>query len=220
MSTSSLVLIMIAIAVYLLIMIFIGASFMKKNKNSEDYFLGGRSLNGFVAALSAGASDMSGWMLMGLPGSIYALGTGQVWIGIGLALGTIANWVFVAGPLRKYTIKANNSLTLPEFFAMAERGRDITISSMCTVFAESEIVSLMGQGTPREDIARGAVGSVVARVVALAGRKGVNGACFLSGGFCETPLMVRKLASALNAEVCTHPDGRFAGAIGAAILSR
>ncbi|MCR5475072.1 MAG: sodium/proline symporter PutP [Lachnospiraceae bacterium] len=116
MSTSSLVLIMIAIAVYLLIMIFIGASFMKKNNNSEDYFLGGRSLNGFVAALSAGASDMSGWMLMGLPGSIYALGTGQVWIGVGLMLGTIANWLFVAGPLRKYTIKANNSLTLPEFF--------------------------------------------------------------------------------------------------------
>ncbi len=107
---------MIAIAVYLLIMIFIGASFMRKNNNSEDYFLGGRSLNGFVAALSAGASDMSGWMLMGLPGSIYALGTGQVWIGVGLMLGTIANWLIVAGPLRKYTIKANNSLTLPEFF--------------------------------------------------------------------------------------------------------
>ncbi len=116
MSTSSLVWIMIAIAIYLLMMIFIGASFMKKNENSEDYFLGGRSLNGFVAALSAGASDMSGWMLMGLPGSIYALGTGQVWIGIGLTLGTVANWLFVAGPLRKYTIKANNSLTLPEFF--------------------------------------------------------------------------------------------------------
>ncbi len=116
MTTSSLVWIMIAIAVYLLIMIFIGASFMRKNNNSEDYFLGGRSLNGFVAALSAGASDMSGWMLMGLPGSIYALGTGQVWIGVGLMLGTIANWLVVAGPLRKYTIKANNSLTLPEFF--------------------------------------------------------------------------------------------------------
>ncbi|MCR5687628.1 MAG: sodium/proline symporter PutP [Lachnospiraceae bacterium] len=116
MTTSSLIMIMIAIAVYLLVMIFIGASFMKKNNNSEDYFLGGRSLNGFVAALSAGASDMSGWMLMGLPGSIYLLGTGQVWIGIGLMLGTIANWLFIAGPLRKYTIKANNSLTLPEFF--------------------------------------------------------------------------------------------------------
>ncbi len=116
MATSQLVLIMIAISIYLLLMIFIGASFMKKNENSEDYFLGGRSLNGFVAALSAGASDMSGWMLMGLPGSVYALGTGQVWIGVGLALGTIANWLFIAGPLRKYTIHANNSLTLPEFF--------------------------------------------------------------------------------------------------------
>ncbi len=116
MSTSTLVWIMATIAVYLLFMIFVGALFMKRNNNSEDYFLGGRSLNGVVAALSAGASDMSGWMLMGLPGSIYALGTGQVWIGIGLMLGTIANWLIIAGPLRRYTIKANNSLTLPEFF--------------------------------------------------------------------------------------------------------
>lgn len=116
MSTSSLVWILIAIGVYLVVMIWIGAMFMKKNSSSEDYFLGGRSLGGWVAALSAQASDMSGWMLMGLPGSIYALGTGQVWIGIGLCLGTIANWLLVAGPLRKYTIKANNSMTLPEFF--------------------------------------------------------------------------------------------------------
>ena len=116
MSTSAMIWIMVSIAAYLLLTIFIGAMFMKKNNNSEDYFLGGRSLNGFVAALSAGASDMSGWMLMGLPGSVYALGTGQVWICIGLMLGTIANWLFIAGPLRKYTIKANNSLTLPEFF--------------------------------------------------------------------------------------------------------
>ena len=116
MSTSSLIWILVAIGAYLLVMIWIGAMFMKKNSSSEDYFLGGRSLNGWVAALSAQASDMSGWMLMGLPGSIYALGTGQVWIGIGLMLGTIANWVFVAGPLRKYTIKSNNSMTLPEFF--------------------------------------------------------------------------------------------------------
>ncbi len=124
---------MIAIAIYLLIMIFIGASFMKKNNNSEDYFLGGRSLNGFVAALSAGASDMSGWMLMGLPGSIYALGTGQVWIGIGLMLGTIANWLIVAGPLRKYTIKANNSLTLPEFFVNRYRDEKKVLLGLSSV---------------------------------------------------------------------------------------
>lgn len=116
MSTSSLVCILIAIGLYLLLMIWIGATCMKKNSSSEDYFLGGRSLNGWVAAMSAQASDMSGWMLMGLPGSIFALGMGQVWIGIGLMLGTIANWLFVAGPLRKYTIRANNSMTLPEFF--------------------------------------------------------------------------------------------------------
>ena len=116
MSTSSLVWILVAIGVYLIVMIWIGAMFMKKNSSSEDYFLGGRSLGGWVAAMSAQASDMSGWMLMGLPGSIYALGMGQVWIGIGLMLGTIANWLFIAGPLRKYTIKANNSMTLPEFF--------------------------------------------------------------------------------------------------------
>ena len=116
MSTSTLICILAAIACYLVFMVVIGVMLAKNNNTSEDYFLGGRGLNGWVAALSAQASDMSGWMLMGLPGSIYALGTGQVWIGIGLMLGTIANWLFVAGPLRKYTIKANNSLTLPEFF--------------------------------------------------------------------------------------------------------
>ena len=69
-----------------------------------------------MAALSAQASDMSGWMLMGLPGAVYAFGTGQAWIAVGLLAGTILNWIFVSGRLRKYTIKANNSLTLPSFF--------------------------------------------------------------------------------------------------------
>lgn len=116
MTGSTLTWVLIAFGVYLAGMIAIGAVYMKKNSNSEDYFLGGRNLNGFVAALSAQASDMSGWLLMGLPGSIYALGTGQAWIGIGLFLGTVANWLFISGRLRKYTIRANNSLTLPEFF--------------------------------------------------------------------------------------------------------
>lgn len=116
MDGNTMVWVLIAFAAYLVMMILIGAMYMKSNNNSEDYFLGGRNLNGFVAALSAQASDMSGWLLMGLPGSIYALGTGQAWIAIGLFLGTVANWLFIAGRLRKYTIKANNSLTLPEFF--------------------------------------------------------------------------------------------------------
>ena len=108
--------ILCAFGVYLLLMIGIGVWCMKKTTGADDYFLGGRGLSGPVAALSAQASDMSGWLLMGLPGSIYALGTGQAWIAIGLGLGTIANWLIIAKPLRAYTIVANNSMTLPEFF--------------------------------------------------------------------------------------------------------
>lgn len=116
MSISTMLWVLIAFGVYLVMMIAVGAMYMSKNNSSADYFLGGRNLGGFVAALSAQASDMSGWLLMGLPGSIYALGTGQVWIAVGLFLGTVANWLFISGRLRKYTIAANNSLTLPEFF--------------------------------------------------------------------------------------------------------
>lgn len=108
--------ILIAFICYLLMMIVVGVIYMKKTKSTEDYFLGGRGLNGWVAALSAQASDMSGWLLMGLPGSVYALGTGQAWIAIGLFVGTVLNWLFISKRLRRYTIVANNSLTLPEFF--------------------------------------------------------------------------------------------------------
>ena len=113
MSTTTWVL--LAFAFYLMLMIIIGASYVKKTKSSEDYFLGGRQLNGWVAALSAQASDMSGWLLMGLPGSVYAFGTGQAWIAVGLFLGTVMNWLFVSSRLRKYTIRANNALTLPTY---------------------------------------------------------------------------------------------------------
>ncbi len=108
--------ILLAFALYLLMMVVIGAVCAKNNSSSEDYFLGGRNLGAFVAALSAQASDMSGWLLMGLPGSIYALGTGQCWIAVGLFLGTVCNWLFISKRLRRYTIRANNSLTLPMFF--------------------------------------------------------------------------------------------------------
>ncbi len=112
---SSTVWIIIAFACYLLGMLLIGVSYMKKTKSSEDFFLGGRGLSGWVAALSAQASDMSGWLLMGLPGAVYAMGTGQIWIAIGLFIGTALNWIFVAKRLRRYTIRANNSLTLPKY---------------------------------------------------------------------------------------------------------
>ena len=113
--SGSIVWIMLAFAAYMIIMIVIGAKYAGATKTSEDFFLGGRNLNGWVAALSAQASDMSGWLLMGLPGSVYAFGTGQAWIAIGLFLGTVCNWLFVSSRLRRYTICANNSLTLPAY---------------------------------------------------------------------------------------------------------
>lgn len=116
MTQGQMIWIIIAFAAYMMMMIGIGAIYMKRTSNSADYFLGGRGLGAWVAALSAQASDMSGWLLMGLPGAVYALGTGQSWIAIGLLIGTILNWIFISGRLRRYTIRANNSLTLPAYF--------------------------------------------------------------------------------------------------------
>ncbi len=122
MSTTNII-ILAAFALYLAMMVAIGALYMRTTASSEDYFLGGRGLNGWVAALSAQASDMSGWLLMGLPGAIYSFGTGQIWIAVGLFIGTVANWIIVSGPLRKYTIVAGNALTLPEYFGNRFRDR-------------------------------------------------------------------------------------------------
>lgn len=113
--SSNIVWILIAFVAYLCMMLTVGAFYMKKNKNADDFFLGGRGLSGWVAALSAQASDMSGWLLMGLPGAVYALGTGQAWIAIGLFIGTVLNWICISSRLRRYTIRANNSVTFPEY---------------------------------------------------------------------------------------------------------
>ena len=114
MSTNTII-VLAAFVVYMGLMILIGA-LNSKQKSNEDYFLGGRGLNSWTAALSAQASDMSGWLLMGLPGAIYLAGSGEMWIAIGLLIGTVLNWMLVARRLRKYTIVANNSLTIPSFF--------------------------------------------------------------------------------------------------------
>ncbi len=108
--------IIIAFVVYAGVMLAIGGAFFKKSNNLSEYFLGGRKLNSWVAAMSAQASDMSGWLLMGLPGAIYAFGTGQMWIAVGLAIGTIVNWLVVAKRLRRYTIVSGNAITIPQYF--------------------------------------------------------------------------------------------------------
>lgn len=109
----------IIFAIYLISQVLIGLLFYKKTKNMSDFALGGRKLNPWVTAMSAQASDMSGWLLIGLPGLSYLIYTGTIeaiWTAIGLALGTYLNWLFVAKRLRKYTEASNDSITLPDFF--------------------------------------------------------------------------------------------------------
>lgn len=117
--TTNNIIVLCAFIAYMIIMIVIGFVCSKGNKNNEDYFLGGRNLGSWTAAMSAQASDMSGWLLMGLPGAVYLAGTGEAWIAIGLLIGTILNWYIVSARLRKYTIVAGNSLTIPSFFKIA-----------------------------------------------------------------------------------------------------
>ena len=108
----------IVLLLYLIAMIMVGFIFYRKNSTHSDYILGGRGMNVWVTSLSAQASDMSGWLLMGLPGTAYLLGAGATeaaWTAIGLALGTYLNWLIVAKPLRKYTQVAGNSITIPDF---------------------------------------------------------------------------------------------------------
>ncbi|UTW10474.1 sodium/proline symporter PutP [Marinobacterium rhizophilum] len=103
--------------VYLIMMLGIGLYAYRRTASSSDYFLGGRSLGPWPAALSAGASDMSGWLLLGLPGYAFAAGMEAIWLGGGLLLGTYLNWLLVAKRLRTYSFEANDALTLPEFFS-------------------------------------------------------------------------------------------------------
>ena len=134
--TSSQIQYLVAMAVYMAVVIGIGIIFSKKaNKNSENYFLGGRSLGPWVTAMSAEASDMSGWLLMGLPGVAYWCGIADAsWTAIGLALGTYLNWLLISKRLRRYSVRANNSITLPEFFSNRFREKNKTLMMVSALF--------------------------------------------------------------------------------------
>ncbi|MCG7375203.1 sodium/proline symporter PutP [Pseudomonas luteola] len=107
---------LITFLIYIAAMVLIGFLAWRSTKNFDDYILGGRSLGSVVTALSAGASDMSGWLLMGLPGAIFLAGISESWIAIGLIAGAWLNWLLVAGRLRVHTEHNNNALTLPDYF--------------------------------------------------------------------------------------------------------
>lgn len=131
---------LLAFILYFVVVLGIGVYFMLKTKNGNegDFFLGGRQMGPWVTAMSAQASDMSGWLLMGFPGSILAFGMGKVWIGIGLAIGTAANWIFVAKRLRNFSKAANDSITLPQYlnnrFAANNRVLQVICAAVFLVF--------------------------------------------------------------------------------------
>lgn len=126
----------IVLIVYFAFMVGVGMFFYKKNTSHSDYILGGRSLNVWVAALSAQASDMSGWLLLGLPGLAYLIGgvSEAIWTAIGLAIGTYLNWLIVAKRLRKYTQVAGDSLTLPDFLTNRFKSSNPTLRIIGALF--------------------------------------------------------------------------------------
>ncbi len=122
--------------IYLLFMIGIGVRFFLKSRSGggeKEYFLGGRQMGPWVSALSAGASDMSAWVLMGLPASVYAAGLGQAWIAVGLAIGYALSWVLEAPRLRKYSIAANDSITVPQYLSNRFLAKSKALQIICAV---------------------------------------------------------------------------------------
>lgn len=140
---------LVTFVVYILGMVLIGLVAYRSTKSFDDYILGGRSLGSVVTALSAGASDMSGWLLMGLPGAIFLSGISESWIAIGLTIGAWLNWKIVAGRLRVQTEHHNNALTLPDYFTsrFEDRSRLLRIISALiilvffTIYCASGVVA-------------------------------------------------------------------------------
>ena len=126
---------LVVFIIYLICMLGIGVWFFVKTKNGgeKDYFLGGRQMGPWVSALSAGASDMSAWVLMGLPASIYAAGIGQAWIAIGLALGYAISWIFEAPRLRRFSIVADDSITIPQYLTNRFKTANKSLQIVCAV---------------------------------------------------------------------------------------
>lgn len=125
--------IILAFVLYLAAMLGVGVYFSRKSKNVSDYFLGGRQMGSWLTALSAQASDMSSWLLMGLPGAVYLSGVSSAWIAIGLGVGTYLNWLFVAKRLRKYSAATNDSITIPQYFQNRFNAESVALRVTCAV---------------------------------------------------------------------------------------
>ncbi|MBX2078465.1 sodium/proline symporter PutP [Campylobacter peloridis] len=125
--------IIITFIAYAFLMLFIGFYFYKKNKNSKDYFIGNASMGPIITALSAGASDMSSWLLMAFPGALYAAGLGQIYIAIGLSMGAFLNWTFIAKRLKIFSQIAKECISIPDFFESRFNDDKHILRSICSV---------------------------------------------------------------------------------------
>lgn len=125
--------IILAFILYLAMMLGIGLYFSRASKNMSDYFLGGRGIGSWLTALSAQASDMSSWLLMGLPGAVFISGLSSAWIAIGLGIGTYLNWKIVAQRLRKYSMATGNSITIPQYLQNRFNADSISVRVVCAV---------------------------------------------------------------------------------------
>ena len=165
-----------------------------------------------------------GWYLLGRDCTIIDIGgqdTKVITVEHGMPASFLMNDKCSAGTGKFLEIMANRlGVDLPELFTLAASGTPLAISSMCTVFAESEVISHIGAGERREDIAAGVVDSVVCKVAGLCARHTMAGDVLLTGGLCDSAYLVERLSLKLKCPVLTDPMGRYAGALGAALIAR
>ena len=164
-----------------------------------------------------------GFALFGQNGTVVDIGgqdTKVIRIQDGQVTDFLMNDKCAAGTGKFIEVMANRLGTdLNEFYALAETGTPVSISSMCTVFAESEVIGHIGAGKPREDIAAGVIDSVASRVSNLVTRFGIQGDLYLTGGLCDSPYFLQVLSRKTGRTVTTHPIARYAGALGAALAA-
>ena len=164
-----------------------------------------------------------GWALFGRCGTIVDIGgqdTKVIHIQDGQVTDFLMNDKCAAGTGKFIEVMANRLGTdLKEFYTEAEAGTPVSISAMCTVFAESEVIGHIGEGKPREDIAAGVIDSVASRVSNLVTRFGIKGELYLTGGLCDSPYFIRILSEKTCTTVTTHPMARYAGSLGAALAA-
>ena len=219
-----------AFILYFVLILGIGIFFFLRTKSSgqKEYFLGGRTIGPWVTAMSAQASDMSGWLLMGFPGSILAFGLGKIWIGIGLAAGTIANWLLVARRLRRFSAEANDSITLPQYltnrFASQKKGLKVTCAIIFLVAFTIYVASGFNAGTAvmvavipalagKEMLAMGIFAAIILCYTFLGGYKAVCWTDFFQGIMMLCALLLVPIVMASTGKFDATYAGAFADGV-------